>query len=120
MIDGLYSIKSFSQTNGSLEAKVVLNKNHAIYQAHFPGHPITPGVCVQQIAQELLEKHFQHKLMMTGAKNIKFLKVISPVETPEIELDISITEKDGIINASTQIVDGGERFVKMSTEYRFE
>ena len=27
-----------------------------IYQAHFPGEPITPGVCIVQMAKELIEE----------------------------------------------------------------
>ena len=29
-----------------------LNPDHPIYHAHFPGNPITPGVCIVQIVGE--------------------------------------------------------------------
>ena len=34
--------------------EIALNAQHFIYQAHFPGEPITPGVCILQMACELL------------------------------------------------------------------
>ena len=33
--------------------EIALNAQHFIYQAHFPGEPITPGVCILQMACEL-------------------------------------------------------------------
>lgn len=43
-----------------------------IYAAHFPGYPITPGVCIVQMAMELTGKH------LTSAKDIKFLHPVFP------------------------------------------
>ena len=44
----------------------------SIYAAHFPGYPITPGVCLVQIALELMGKE------MAGAKDIKFVTPLMP------------------------------------------
>ena len=35
--------------SGQLIFKVRLNASHVIYKAHFPGMPITPGVCIIQM-----------------------------------------------------------------------
>ena len=50
-----------------------LNPAHTIYQAHFPGEPVTPGVCILQIARELLEDLLQRPLAVKSVKNMKFL-----------------------------------------------
>lgn len=44
----------------------------SIYAAHFPGYPITPGVCVVQMALELMGKQ------LTSAKDIKFVLPVMP------------------------------------------
>ena len=49
-----------------------------IYQAHFPGNPITPGACIIQIAQELYEQLCGHSVEILEVKNAKFLKTITP------------------------------------------
>ena len=41
------------RTLGQSGFKVILNPDHLIYKAHFPGQPVTPGVCILQIIQEL-------------------------------------------------------------------
>ena len=49
-----------------------------IYQAHFPGNPITPGACIIQIAQELYEQLCGHSVEILEVKNAKFLKTMTP------------------------------------------
>ena len=69
-----------------------LDASHFIYAAHFPGAPITPGVCVIQIARELIEEELKQKLMIRRVKNVKFLKVISPVEMPDVTYWFEVRE----------------------------
>lgn len=63
---------------------IELNSSHFIYLAHFPEEPITPGVCIVQIGQELLELLLEesclkkYRLEIKKVKNVKFLSVISP------------------------------------------
>jgi len=82
--NSLYSIKSKLVTGLEIRYDIVLDASHFIYQAHFPGDPITPGVCVIQIAKELLEDHLQQRLSVKSVKNVKFLREISPVESRQV------------------------------------
>src|SRR3712207_9360811 len=54
-----------------------LNAEHVIYRAHFPGHAVTPGVCIIQLLMELAEQRLQRPLRLRRGKN---LEVISPLE----------------------------------------
>ena len=71
-----------SRSNTSFRLR--LNPEHFIYQAHFPGEPITPGVCILQIGKELLAELLQESLEITHVKNVKFLSVISPLKEKKI------------------------------------
>ena len=64
--------------------QILLDKNHFIYKAHFPNEPITPGVCIIQIAKELLEDYLHEEYEISYVKNIKFLSVLSPLSTPSV------------------------------------
>ena len=57
LLNSLYSIVSESVTESGRDYNIVLDAEHFIYKAHFPGEPITPGVCIMQIAVELLSLH---------------------------------------------------------------
>ena len=52
--NNLYFIDAAQRTEDGAVYTLRLNPDHVIYKAHFPGEPITPGVCILQIGQELL------------------------------------------------------------------
>lgn len=49
-----------------------------IYQAHFPGRPVTPGVCIVQMGVELIEELTGRRLRLVRIKNVKFLSPLVP------------------------------------------
>ncbi len=100
-----------------------LNPSCFIYQAHFPGEPITPGVCIVQMGkellEELLEEHIQKKvgLEICKVKNVKFLSVISPNETTVITYQmkkVEMSEDGSEMKAQMVITSGEEAKAKIS------
>lgn len=67
----------------------------AIYQAHFPGNPVTPGVCQVGIIGELLEEMCGRKLTLCEVKNLKFVEVLKPDVTEEACITFEKIEDDG-------------------------
>ena len=51
---------------------IILNPDHLIYKAHFPGQPVTPGVCILQMIQEILSEQEGMPLFIRKIKNVKF------------------------------------------------
>jgi 3-hydroxyacyl-[acyl-carrier-protein] dehydratase len=99
-------------------AHVALNPEHKIYKAHFPGQPITPGVCQIQMVTELLSLQLGAKVELTDIKNVKYMAVISPEETQEFDIRIlKMAEADGVCKLMV-VMEGTERvFSKMSLTY---
>ena len=92
--------------------------DHLIYKAHFPGMPVTPGVCILQIIQELLSEQQGMPLFINGIKNAKFIKMISPVTDGTVSVFFtSCTEEDGGIKAQGTVSkrdDMSDVFLKFS------
>ena len=65
-------------------ATIRLLPESPVYQGHFPGYPITPGVCLVEIVLELLGE-----VRLVAAKNIKFTKPILPTETTELRFNLA-------------------------------
>ena len=65
---------------------VRFNASHPIFSGHFPEHPIVPGACIVQIAEELAALTYEHPIRFTA---IRDLKVRQPI-TPDQEVTISI------------------------------
>lgn len=76
--NNLYFIDSVSRTQEDVTYQLHLNAEHIIYQAHFPGEPITPGVCLLQMGVELLSDAADSALEIDTVKNVKFLSVLHP------------------------------------------
>ena len=85
----LYTVTGTNVTDTTAEYNLEMNARHFIYKAHFPGQPITPGVCIVQIAKELLEDYVQKPLEIVKIKNVKFLSVITPDETTSVTYQLA-------------------------------
>ncbi len=83
-LNDLFTIQTERRDGNRAEFSIRLNAAHPIYSGHFPGDPITPGVCVVQIATDLFAHLMQQEFTLTKAKNIKFLNLIKPAAHPEI------------------------------------
>lgn len=103
-IEGFYQIDKIERlTDTEYNAFIALNKDHEIYQAHFPGNPITPGACMLQIIREVTSKVMDKPLSFTSASNIKFKKLIDPNKTNKIRLHLSIIEEESLITVNNTI-----------------
>jgi 3-hydroxyacyl-[acyl-carrier-protein] dehydratase len=105
----------------SLFFEVLLNPNHEIYRGHFPSRPITPGVCTLQLARELMEIHFQKKLQLIKANNIKFTGMIDPKQTPQITISIQTNPSEilNVLIVKVNVTYQNTVFCKFSGEYSF-
>ena len=73
---------------------VELNPSHRLYNGHFQGNPIVPGVCQVQIIKELVSLILQQRIVISKSDNIKFLSVIIPSQTTVLEVVIEIRETE--------------------------
>lgn len=121
LLDQLFILDEITETENGFEAVLQTSPEHLIYSAHFPGNPITPGVCIIQIANELLEKQLGKRLYLNIIKNVKFLSVIIPAEGKKIKYAFSgIAETE--TGCKTQVVVSDETMVyaKMSLIFGYE
>ncbi|MCR5152085.1 MAG: 3-hydroxyacyl-ACP dehydratase [Prevotella sp.] len=113
--DLFYIIKK-QETDNEMLYNIKLNGNHVIYTAHFPGNPITPGVCLMQMVTELLESHSKKHLILDTVVNIKFRKAITPDMEPSVTI-IKTAEEDKTLKVRVSIDVEGEQYAKMSLLY---
>ena len=112
LTDDFFVEKGSSVTKAGFTSTIQLNTEHIIYTAHFPGFPVTPGVIQLQIVDELLEKHIGKKVKLIEMPQCKFVKILNPVETPSIDVEVDISQKDDFL----QIKAWG----KKETDYFFK
>ena len=113
--DSFYTVLKTQQMDLiSFRSTVVINKDHEIFKGHFPAVPIVPGVCMLQMVKELLEERIRKPLQLTHSGNIKFLSVINPLETSQIEIEVKcIPVEDGTYHAEASIYINNSPFFKI-------
>lgn len=75
--------------NGERVYTIRFDAAHPIFAGHFPGHPIVPGACLVQIAQELTAGATGRSGAFTQIRNLKFRQPV----TPDQQLTVTIQEK---------------------------
>lgn len=94
LLKDFYTLNHLSVDALKATATITVNKNHDIFKGHFPGNPVTPGVCMMQIIKEITEQVLHQKLLMIASSNVKFMAIINPEVTPDLELTLDIAEKE--------------------------
>jgi 3-hydroxyacyl-[acyl-carrier-protein] dehydratase len=79
-----------------LKFRINIHKDNDIFKGHFPGNPITPGVCQMEIVKEILSDYLEKELFYSFVSDIKFINMWVPDDSEVIYLDISADEfEDG-------------------------
>lgn len=103
-------------SEGELRCKVKFNPEHFIYKAHFPGNPVTPGVCLVQMAAEILGEQYHKQFMLSQLKNIKFKKIVEPGDEPTFVFTKLVFDETQL-SVQVSIEDEETQYVKMSLLY---
>ena len=87
--DSFYTIPEITNEAFSLKTVLQLREDHPLYQGHFPGQPVVPGVCMMQMVKELASIATKKALVLQTADTMKFLQQIDPRQTPVLRAEVS-------------------------------
>lgn len=100
LINDFYTCHDVVNNEHELSARIVFNAGHAIFNGHFPGQPVTPGVCMMEIVKELLQNQVGKSLMLHNARNVKFLQFVTPAMQPIAYVSWKESQAVYIVSAS--------------------
>ncbi len=87
---------------------VKLNPTHEIYNGHFPGNPVSPGVCSIQMIRECCEDTLGTPLKISAINLCRFLSVLTPDKGDNLHIKISIDEEEPKQYKITASIDNSE------------
>ena len=116
LINDFFEVIALTHSEGELRCKVKFNPEHFIYKAHFPGNPVTPGVCLVQMAAEILGEQYHKQFMLSQLKNIKFKKIVEPGDEPTFVFTKLVFDETQL-SVQVSIEDEETQYVKMSLLY---
>src|SRR5688572_9736443 len=114
----LHQVTSQVEPNKTkITAGLTINQAHHIFEGHFPGLPIVPGVCMVQIIKEIAERQLSKKLLMTAASNIKFLSVINPLNNSEVNAEVALVATPHAFDVEGKLFFGELTFFKIKAVF---
>lgn len=114
--DDFFSIINHTATEFKADFTIALNSNHSIYKAHFPNNPITPGVCIVQIAKELFSFFKQKDCIIKKMKSVKFINPIVPVVHNTIDFNMEWEENNASYIVKVVVCVEGVTFSKINMQ----
>lgn len=114
----LFHIKTMLSQEGKIDALLQIDASHKIFEGHFPGQPVVPGVCMMQMIKEILEKDLGKRLQLTVADQLKFLTLIDPTQTNSIQSELKYKmDEDGRIHLTAQLYNVTITYFKMKASF---
>ncbi len=109
LIKDFYKIKKIDQVDtNTIHVNIHLNKDHDVFNGHFPDNPITPGVCMIQTIKEIIQTQVNSLLFLNYISNVKFTALINPNINPDLILELSLIQENNTIRVKniTKFTDG--------------
>lgn len=95
MLQGdFFDISNLETAGFDIKADLVINAGHKIFEGHFPGQPVVPGVCMMQMVKEVMEQVILKKTDIIKAYEMKFLAIIDPRQNNIIQATLKYTLED--------------------------
>lgn len=119
LLNNFFTIQSLDVDASSLKAEIEINPAHPILEAHFPGQPVVPGVCMVDMLKEVAQVALGKKLQLQSAPAIKFLTMFSPLKGCRAEFSSGYhATEDQKINLSATLSAADMVFFKFNGTFR--
>lgn len=122
MLQGdFFDINNLETAGFDIKADLVINSAHKIFEGHFPGHPVVPGVCMMQMVKEIMEQVFKKKTNLVSAADMKFLAIINPQENTNVQAALKYKiEENGNMAVSASLFKDDRIYFKFKGVFGFQ
>ena len=118
---GFFHIRKLEHNGQTVEALLDIDSGHQVFQGHFPGQPVVPGVCMMQIVKEILQTALQRRTRLVSAGNLKFLSLIDPTRQEQISAQVKYGfNAEAEVAVTATLTDTEVTYFKMNAVFVFE
>ncbi len=121
LIKDYYTIENVSkQEDGAILFHISLRPDCTVYEGHFPGKPISPGVCNIQMIKECAEQVAGKSLLLNNLQQCRLTTLVTPVQHPQVEVMISLEEKEDAYKLRATIGKGEDVYLDLKAELIYD
>ena len=95
---------------------ITLLPEYCAYEGHFPGNPVSPGVCNIQMIKECAEQLAGKRFFLGFISRCKLSAVITPQTTPQLSVRMQLSEAEGLYAVNAVVSDGETTFIEFKGE----
>lgn len=92
-----------------------------VYRGHFPGKPVSPGVCNIEMIRECAEMLSGHDLRISTIKQCRLTAVASPSICPKVDVKVSVAAIEGTssYNVVATIADAERSYMELKGTFEY-
>lgn len=88
-----------------------------VYDGHFPGDPVCPGVCNIETIKECAILLTGESLRYTSIKQCRLTALATPVVCPEVDVDVELTETADGYAVQATIADARQTYMILKGQF---
>lgn len=118
LLNDYFKIDSRTTNNDETLFCITLLPDYKAYAGHFPGNPISPGVCNIQMIKECAEQLAGKSFFLGYISQCRLSAVITPQITPQLQIhmQLSVTDDD-IYKVRATISDDMTTYIDFKGEF---
>jgi 3-hydroxyacyl-[acyl-carrier-protein] dehydratase len=111
--NSFYKITKEERAENEARFTVSILPDCDVYDGHFPGNPVCPGVCNIQTIKECAERLVGQPLTITTIKQCRLTAVATPQVCPEVTVRVNATENEGGYLITANISDEKQGYMSL-------
>lgn len=111
-----YKMISEHRADDAVVFEVALLPDHPVYAGHFPGNPVSPGVCNMQMLKELAERIVDKPLFLSYIDKYRLMEVITPAKHPCLTITMTLTAVGETYKMESTVTAGDKQCITFKGE----
>ncbi|MDR0744197.1 MAG: beta-hydroxyacyl-ACP dehydratase [Tannerella sp.] len=95
---------------------ITLLPGYKAYTGHFPGNPVSPGVCNIQMIKECAEQLTGKHLFLGYISQCRWSAVITPQATPQLQIRMQLSGAGDVYKVRAMVCDDTTRYIDFKGE----
>ena len=117
LIKDYYTIENvLKQDDGIVRFDISLNADCSVYEGHFPGEPVSPGVCNIQMIKECAEQVAGKPLLMNNLQQCRLTTLVTPLQHPQVEVTLALEAKADTYKLKATLGKGTDTYLELKAE----
>ena len=117
---GYYKIDHRDVEGNESLFSIRLLPDYCAYAGHFPGNPVSPGVCNIQMIKECAESLTGQRLFLAFINKCRFSAVVTPQTTPQLQLRMHLSKAEDLYKVRATLFDDSTTYVDFNGELKTE